>query len=142
VKKRKRKGILLSFLEGRMIGMEKKTVLCVDDSPTIRKLVHKALEPEGYEVVDAANGKEALDISDGRHIDFFLVDVNMPVMDGFQFAERLKNRDSGATVPVVFLTTESGSDKKQRGKELGVRGWIVKPFEATSLVKLVSMLTG
>ena len=119
-----------------------KTVLCVDDSPTIRKLVIKALEPEGYTVIEAENGQAALEAAGSLQIDFFLVDVNMPVMDGFGFVEELKKNDAMKGKPVVFLTTESGADKKERGKELGVRGWVVKPFEATSLLKLVKMLTG
>lgn len=123
--------------------MAGKSILCVDDSPTIRKLVKKALQPEGFAVYEAENGKDALDLCSKEAIDFFLVDVNMPVMDGFSFVEKLKGeQDQYKTSPVVFLTTESGSDKKQRGKELGVRGWVVKPFEASALVKLVSMLTG
>jgi two-component system, chemotaxis family, chemotaxis protein CheY len=123
--------------------MGAKTILCVDDSPTIRKLVKKALEPEGYQVLEAENGQAALDMCDSQNIDFFLVDVNMPVLDGFGFVEKLNAEKTACSqTPVVFLTTESGTDKKQRGKELGVRGWVVKPFEASSLIKLVSMLTG
>lgn len=123
--------------------MGAKTILCVDDSPTIRKLVKKALEPEGYQVLEAENGQVALELCDKGGIDFFLVDVNMPVLDGFGFVETLKKEKAAyKDSPVVFLTTESSTDKKQRGKELGVRGWVVKPFEASSLIKLVSMLTG
>jgi two-component system, chemotaxis family, chemotaxis protein CheY len=114
----------------------------VDDSPTIRKLVKKALDPEGYTVIEAENGQKALEAAEESSIDFFLVDVNMPVMDGFSFVEQLKEKAAYKNSPVVFLTTESGSDKKEKGKELGVRGWVVKPFEATSLLKLVNMLTG
>lgn len=122
--------------------MGNKTVLCVDDSPTIRKLVKKALEPEGYTIIEAENGKEALESAASSPVDFCLVDVNMPVMDGFAFVEELKKNPAYRDTPVVFLTTESSADKKQRGKDLGVRGWVVKPFEATALVKLVTMLTG
>ncbi len=116
--------------------------MCVDDSPTIRKLVRKALEPEGFTIVEAENGKAALEAAASGGIDFFLVDVNMPVMDGFQFVEELLKNTAYKDSPVVFLTTESSADKKQKGKALGVRGWVVKPFEATALVKLVAMLTG
>lgn len=122
--------------------MSGKTIMCVDDSPTIRKLVRKALEPEGFTIMEAENGKEALGGAASGGIDFFLVDVNMPVMDGFEFVEELLKNAAYKETPVVFLTTESSADKKQRGKALGVRGWVVKPFEATALVKLVAMLTG
>lgn len=116
-------------------------ILCVDDSPTIRKLVHKALDPAGYEVEEAENGRDALEKATEAH-QMFIVDVHMPEMDGFEFVEAIKKKPSLASRPVVFLTTESSEEKKQRGKELGVNGWIVKPFEPEALTKVVSMLTG
>ncbi len=118
-----------------------KKVLCVDDSPTIRKLVHKALDPDGYTVDEAGDGKEALSKATADH-DLFIVDVNMPEMDGFEFVEAIKKNSELANTPVVFLTTESSDDKKARGKTLGVNGWIVKPFQPESFVKVISMLVG
>lgn len=118
-----------------------KQVLCVDDSPTIRKLVHKALDPEGYNVDEAENGKDALGKATASH-DLFIVDVNMPEMDGFEFVEQMKKDPALAGKPVVFLTTESSEEKKERGKTLGVNGWIVKPFQPESFVKVISMLVG
>ncbi|TVQ17243.1 MAG: response regulator [Spirochaetaceae bacterium] len=118
-----------------------KRVLCIDDSPTIRKLVHKALDSAGYQVDDAENGAQALEVASADH-DLFIVDVNMPEMDGFEFVEAVKAKPNLAGKPVVFLTTESSDDKKARGKALGVNGWIVKPFEPESFAKVVAMLTG
>ena len=118
-----------------------KKMLCIDDSPTIRTLVHKALDPAGYEIHDAENGRVALEKADASY-DLYLVDVHMPEMDGFEFVEALKARSDLSGKPVVFLTTESSEDKKKRGKDLGVNGWIVKPFEPEALTKVVSMLTG
>lgn len=117
-----------------------KKVLSVDDSPTIRKLIHKALDPAGYEVHEAENGKEALKIADPS-FDLFVVDVHMPEMDGFEFVGAIKAKPELAGKPVVFLTTESSDDKKERGKSLGVNGWIVKPFEPEALIKVAAMLT-
>lgn len=117
-----------------------KKILCVDDSPTIRKLVHKALDPLGYDVSEAENGRVALDMANDG-FDLFIVDVHMPELDGFGFVEGLKAAGGLAGKPVVFLTTESSEEKKQRGKELGVNGWIVKPFEPEALTKVVAMLT-
>jgi two-component system chemotaxis response regulator CheY len=119
-----------------------KKVMCVDDSSTIRMLVKKALQPEGYEIVEAENGKEGLEKSDEHEIALFIVDVNMPVMDGFEFVKNVKAKSQYSSAPIIFLTTESGADKKQVGKELGVNGWFVKPFEAPSLAKVVNMLIG
>ncbi len=117
-----------------------KKVLCVDDSSTIRMLVKKALQPEGYEIVEAENGQVGLEKSDESEISLFIVDVNMPVMDGFDFVKNVKQKPAYKDTPIIFLTTESGADKKQVGKELGVNGWFVKPFEAPSLLKVVKML--
>ena len=119
-----------------------KVVFCIDDSPSIRMLVRKTLEPEGFVVREADNGRAALDaLDEDPKSDMFVVDVNMPVMGGFDFVSALKARSSHADKPVVFLTTESGGDKKSIGKELGVKGWIVKPFEGAQLVKIVGILT-
>ena len=119
-----------------------KTVMCVDDSSTIRMLVKKALEPEGFEIVEAENGQDGLDKSAGKDITLFIVDVNMPVMDGFEFVKSIKGNSTFGDTPIIFLTTESSAQKKQIGKELGVNGWIVKPFDPPSLIKVVNMLTG
>jgi two-component system chemotaxis response regulator CheY len=115
-------------------------IMCVDDSPTIRMLVKQNLVPKGFEIVEASNGQEGLDKLSSE-IGLFLVDVNMPVMNGFDFVKSLKENSAYSSKPVVFLTTESAVDKKNVGKELGVNGWIVKPFEPESLVKIVNMLT-
>jgi len=115
-------------------------IMCVDDSPTIRMLVKQNLGPQGFDIIEASNGQEGLDKL-SSDIGLFLVDVNMPVMNGFDFVKSLKADSSYSSKPVVFLTTESGVEKKSVGKELGVNGWIVKPFEPESLVKIVTMLT-
>ncbi len=118
-----------------------KKILCVDDAATIRLLVKKTLEPEGFEVVEASNGHEAIHKSETEEIALFLVDVNMPVMDGFEFVKKIKETERYKNTPIIFLTTESSTQKKEMGKKLGVNGWIVKPFDPPSLVKVVKLLT-
>ena len=119
-----------------------KTILCIDDSTTIRLLVKKTLEPLGYRVLEAENGQMGLDVALKGGVDFCLIDVNMPVMNGFDCVKGLKAKPSTASLPVVFLTTESSDEKKALGRQLGVNGWMVKPFEAEALVKVVRMLAG
>lgn len=120
-----------------------KVVFCIDDSATIRMLVKKTLEARGYQVREAEHGLDALaKLKENSQVDVFIVDVNMPEMDGFSFVREVKTQSAFSEKPVVFLTTEAGVDKKAMGKELGVSGWIVKPFEEPSLVKVVDMLTG
>jgi two-component system chemotaxis response regulator CheY len=121
---------------GKMSGK----IMCIDDSPTIRMLVKKTLSPRGFDIIEADNGETALNQL-VPEISIFIVDVNMPVMDGFTFVSRLKTNSDYAKKPVIFLTTESSSEKKLRGKELGINGWIVKPFEPDSLIKVIDMLS-
>ena len=121
-------------------GMAKK-VMCIDDSSTIRMLVEKTLVPAGFEVVAAENGQIALD-NLNPDISLFLVDVNMPVMGGFKFVEALKNKPEYKSKAVIFLTTESSAERKEKGKTLGVNGWVVKPFEPDSFLKVINMLIG
>jgi two-component system chemotaxis response regulator CheY len=115
-------------------------ILCIDDSVTIRMLLKKTLEPEGFEVIGAENGQEGLTKAREESIDLYLVDVNMPVMDGFEFVKNLKSGGSSAGAPIVFLTTESSVEKKELGRQMGISGWIVKPFDPPSLIKVVNML--
>jgi CheY-like chemotaxis protein len=91
------------------------TVLCVDDSPTIRSLVKKTLEPEGFVVVEANNGEVALEKARDKKPDLAIVDVNMPVMDGFQFVEACKADASPR------FGTHRLLDDREFGREEGTR---------------------
>lgn len=117
-----------------------KTIMCIDDSTTIRQLVRKTLEPKGFSVTEAGDGKAALDLCANSPADLFVVDVNMPVMNGLEFVAELRKKSDYAKTPVVFLTTESSVDKKEVGKDLGASGWIVKPFEPQSFLKVINLL--
>ena len=112
----------------------------MDDSPTIRMLVKKTLSPEGFEVLESENGSDGLEVSKNNDIDLFIVDVNMPVMDGFTFVGNIKTQAKYEKTPIIFLTTESSAEKKLTGKNLGVSGWVVKPFEPESFLKVINML--
>ncbi len=121
-----------------------KTVMIVDDTEAIRMSVGFILQEEGYVVLEAKNGQEALDkLQAGAGIDLILCDVNMPVMDGIAFLRAIKTDNSYSAykfTPIVMLTTEAGEEKKAEGKELGAKAWIVKPFKPEQLVKSVKML--
>ncbi len=117
-----------------------KTILVVDDSSSLRTAVRIALTGEGYDVVEAEDGKVALTKLDGRKYHLVISDVNMPNMDGFTFVAAMKQNATYKYTPVVMLTTESGDDKKERGKAAGAKAWIVKPFLPPQLLKVVSTL--
>ncbi|MDH4228296.1 MAG: response regulator [Nitrospirota bacterium] len=117
-------------------------ILIVDDSATIRASVKNTLDQAGYEVFQAMNGQAGLESlkqlsGQGKMVSMIISDVNMPVMDGITFIKELKQNPNYKFTPVLVLTTESQTSKKQEGKEAGAAGWLVKPFEPEALVGVV-----
>ena len=117
-----------------------KTVLVVDDSASVRQVVEITLSAAGYDLIQAENGKKALNLLDGRKVHLVISDVNMPIMNGFAFVSHVKKLDHYKFTPVVMLTTEASEDMKQQGREVGAKAWIVKPFEPRQLLDVVSKL--
>lgn len=113
-------------------------ILAVDDSASMRQMVRFTLEGAGYEVMQAADGVEALSLAKERAADLVLTDVNMPRMDGISLVRELRALDQYKFVPMLVLTTESGNDTKQRGKQAGATGWIVKPFNPEQLLATIA----
>lgn len=114
------------------------SILAVDDSASMRQMVSFTLKGAGYDVVEAADGVEALDIAKTKSVNLVITDVNMPRMDGISLIRELRNLPSYKFTPLLMLTTESGPDKKQQGRAAGATGWIVKPFNPEQLLKTVS----
>ncbi len=117
-----------------------KVIMTVDDSPTIREIVRYALVAEGYTVLQAVDGNEALKMISGTPVDMMITDLNMPGMDGIELIKRARAMPAYKFIPIVMLTTESTDGKKQAGKAAGATAWIVKPFkpdELTGVVKKV-----
>jgi two-component system chemotaxis response regulator CheY len=117
-----------------------KKILIVDDSSSVRTIARTALREQGYEVVEAGNGREALDKLSAERVHLVVSDVNMPIMDGITFLKELKSHPTSKFVPVIMLTTEAGQDKKQEGRAAGAKAWIVKPFQPATLVDAVAKL--
>jgi len=116
------------------------TVLVVDDSPTMRGMIQRALVAGGYQVVEAADGVEALSRLERSQVDVILTDVNMPRMDGLAFIRAVRETTRFARTPILALTTEGESDMKAAGKAAGATGWIVKPFDPTQLCNVIGMV--
>jgi len=114
-----------------------KTVMTVDDSASMRQMVRVVLRGGGYEVIEAADGKEALAKLQGRELHLILSDINMPNMDGLELTRQLRAMPQYKFVPIVLLTTESHPEKKQEGKAAGATAWIVKPFSPDQLLAVV-----
>lgn len=117
-------------------------ILTVDDSASIRLTTKVTLTNAGYSVTEAVNGAEGLATAKGNSFDLIVTDLNMPVMDGLTMIEELRKLPAQAGVPIIFLTTESDADLKARAKAAGATGWLTKPFDPESLVKIVKKVLG
>jgi two-component system chemotaxis response regulator CheY len=118
------------------------TILAVDDSASMRQMVSFTLKGAGYDVQEACDGSEALNIAKTKKFDLVLSDVNMPVMDGIELVTELRKLGEYKFVPVLMLTTESAGDKKMAGKKAGATGWIVKPFNPDQLLNTIKKVLG
>lgn len=119
-----------------------KKILAVDDSKTMRDMVSFTLKGAGYEVVDAEDGKHALDQLKGTKVDAVITDLNMPNMNGFELIRALRADPTYKMAPILMLTTEGDDAKKAEGKQAGATGWIVKPFNPEKLVDVVKKVCG
>jgi two-component system chemotaxis response regulator CheY len=119
-----------------------KKVIVIDDSVTVRQQVGMALRQAGFEVIEAADGDEGVELI-GRTTDAAMVicDVNMPRMGGLELLELVKKDGKNANLPVLMLTTEGQPQLIERAKKGGAKGWVVKPFKPELLVAAVKKLT-
>ncbi|MCB1787797.1 MAG: response regulator [Chromatiaceae bacterium] len=113
------------------------SILAVDDSASMRQMVSFTLKGAGFDVVEAADGVQALNIARTRPVNLVITDVNMPNMDGISLIRELRALPSYKFTPLLMLTTESSPEKKQEGKAAGATGWIVKPFNPEQLLSTV-----
>lgn len=112
---------------------EPRTVLVVDDEPDVRLLCRVNLEFEGYRVLEAPDGRAALETLEEDLPDVVLLDVMLPEVDGWQVLERIKDDDRWRDIPVVLLTARSLEDDQIRGWSSGASEYIVKPFSPLAL---------
>ncbi|MBX9937380.1 response regulator [Giesbergeria anulus] len=117
-----------------------KTIMIVDDSASIRMVVGIALRGAGYEVIEAKDGKDALDKLTGQKVHLIISDVNMPVMDGITFVKSVKQLANYRFTPIIMLTTESDESKKREGQAAGAKAWVVKPFKPEQMLGAVQKL--
>lgn len=120
-----------------------KTVLIVDDSNTMRKIVSRALRQAGIEfdeILEAADGQEALDVLGANSVDVVLSDINMPNMTGLEFLKAKSEDDAIKDIPVVMISTETGADIIDEAKSLGAKGAIKKPFTPDLINETLSPL--
>lgn len=114
-----------------------KTILAVDDSASVRKMVQFTLESKGLQVKVAENGLEALEVIKHHIIDAIILDINMPKMNGLEFLQIVKSEGAYATIPVIMLTTEGQDEEKEKSIALGASDYVVKPFKPSRLLTLL-----
>jgi two-component system chemotaxis response regulator CheY len=113
-------------------------ILAVDDSAAMRQMVGITLAGAGYEVLQAADGREALQIAEKQKFDLVITDVNMPNMDGLTLVRQLRTLANYRFTPLLVLTTEATAERKLEGKQAGATGWLVKPFNPERLLATVA----
>jgi two-component system, chemotaxis family, chemotaxis protein CheY len=119
-----------------------KVIMTADDSASVRQMVAFTLKQGGYEVVEAVDGKDALQKLSARKVDMLITDLNMPNLDGMGLMRGARALPSCKFIPIIMLTTESQESRKQEGKAAGATGWIVKPFKPEQLMAVVKKVLG
>jgi len=119
-----------------------KTILIADDEAHLRLLVRKTLLEDDYKMVEAVDGKAALESALKERPDLMILDWMMPGLSGIQVLEELRRDPLAAKTPVVMLTARSQQVDKDRALELGVRAYLVKPFSPLELIQLVERVLG
>lgn len=115
-----------------------KTVMIVDDSPTILMSMEAILSRAGYGVVKAASGEEAVrTLQTGARPNLVITDLNMNAMNGIDLIRNMRQMPVTRFTPILMLTTESSMDRRQEARTAGATGWIVKPFDPEKLVAAV-----
>lgn len=127
-----------------IFGLRKKIhtpkILVVEDEPDLAQTVQDRLEMDKYRVILASDGKQGLEIAIRQKPDLILLDVNMPVMDGFQMLEALRKTPSTADCPVIMVTVRSQKDDIERAEAAGVDDYIVKPFDFPQLLQKIDAI--
>jgi len=116
------------------------TVIFIDDSETAlasTKMVTDSMPIDVYQYLSATEALSAIN-SGSVTPDLVITDLNMPVMNGFEFLQEFRNIEAMKRLPVLMLTTETKAEMKQKGKALGLTGWIVKPFNPTQLKSAIN----
>ncbi len=119
--------------------MEKK-ILVVDDCDTTRKLLSYIIREQGYRIITASNGIEALEVLAANHIDLVVTDLNMPQMDGLELSRNIKQSGAYPKLPIIMVTTETAEADRKMGMEAGVTTYLSKPITPQKLLHEIEKL--
>ena len=114
-----------------------KRILTIDDFKTMRDMLMLTLSDAGFDVLQAVDGQDGLDVLGDERVDVVITDINMPRMDGYEVIRQLRKNPVHKTTPILVLTTESDAEKRNLARDAGATGWMVKPFDPDRLIATV-----
>lgn len=115
-----------------------KRILTIDDSKTMRDMLMLTLAGAGFDVLQAVDGADGLEVLARERVDLIITDINMPNMDGYEVIRRVRANPAHRALPILVLTTEGEADKRAIAREAGATGWMVKPFDPDRLLETVA----
>jgi chemosensory pili system protein ChpA (sensor histidine kinase/response regulator) len=118
------------------------TALVVDDSITMRRVTQRLLERRGVKVYTARDGLDAITMLQEHNVDVILLDIEMPRMDGYQFATHVRNDAKHKSLPIVMITSRSGEKHRAKAIEIGVNDYLSKPYQESQLIAAIEALVG
>ncbi len=118
----------------------KRKILLIDDSPTIVKMLEIILEEEGFEAVSANDGISGIKIAEDEKPDLIILDIMLPGMDGYEVCEKIKINQDTKNIPVIMLTGKDMGDDFDKAMEKKADWYIVKPYDAAHLLKVINKL--
>ena len=118
------------------------TALVVDDSITMRRVTQRLLERRGAKVHTARDGLDAITVLQEHTVDVILLDIEMPRMDGYQFATHVRNDPKVKHLPIIMITSRSGEKHRAKAIEIGVNDYLSKPYQESQLIAAIEALLG
>lgn len=119
---------------------ERRLIMIVDDSVTVRKVTSRLLERQGYDVVTAKDGVDAIEQLENIKPDLMLLDIEMPRMDGFEVLNLVRHHDMHQYMPIIMITSRTGEKHRERAFSLGVSQYMGKPFQEEELLENIDAL--
>jgi two-component system chemotaxis response regulator CheY len=119
-----------------------KKILVADDDPTIRLLVNATLRRDTYTLMEAMDGEQTLQVAREEHPDLILLDVGMPLLDGFEVCRQLKSDPATDSIHIVMLTARAQEAERRQGDAVGADGYFTKPFSPLALLDTISNVLG
>jgi len=117
-----------------MANTAAKKILVVDDEPDVASLLTLMLKSQGYNIISAGDGQEALEKARGENPDLILLDIMLPRLDGYKVARMLKFDENFSHIPIIMLTAKIQERDKQMGMEMGANDYVTKPFDTAALL--------